>query len=437
MSVRKKILHHSKKIFEGARDTLGYFHKKIQDIQKRENEEDVPFPQSLPEVEKGKEKRIVEISLINAVKIIAVVFLILLLGQFLEKIGSILILFFSSLFLASALMPGVDWLEKKKIPSFVGVLVLYFAIFSVVIVLISGLLPAVVDQLTSIIVFLRDRVLEVNQGDFSKLPEWMQEYKVQIKDSLDAINETFQDATKDSQTLIDLLNQNSTNIKDFGNTIASGVVGVIFGFISAILQMFLVLVITYFIVLDRKNIKAFFVSLFPRHYQHYASKKVTTMQDKIAKWVHGQVLLFLLVGGITYIGLQIIGVPYALTLALIAGIAEFLPYIGPPIAFLSAAPFAFGQGIETGLFLIGLYIFIQIIEGNVLVPLVMEKAVGISPIMSIFAILIGFTLLGIPGAIVAIPIVAMLQIFIGDYLSWRGENDGQEQGKSKDLSGGD
>jgi predicted PurR-regulated permease PerM len=158
------------------------------------------------------------------------------------------------------------------------------------------------------------------------------------------------------------------------------------------------------------------------------------MQEKIAKWVHGQVLLFFLIGGITYIGLQIIGVPYALTLALIAGFAEFLPYIGPPIAFLSAAPFAFGQGVETGLFVIGLYIFIQIIEGNVLVPLVMEKTVGISPIVSILAILIGFTLLGIPGAIVAIPIVAMIQIFIGDYLSWRVENDEDDEKDKRNIS---
>jgi len=138
------------------------------------------------------------------------------------------------------------------------------------------------------------------------------------------------------------------------------------------------------------------------------------MQEKMAGWIHGQMILFLVMGGFTWAVLSWLEVPYALTLAFIAGLAEFVPYLGPLFSFSVSAPLAFGQGIDIGLAVVIFFAVLQAIEGNILVPFVMNKAVGVSPLVTILAMLIGFEFLGILGAIMAVPLASILSIFLFD-----------------------
>jgi predicted PurR-regulated permease PerM len=112
---------------------------------------------------------------------------------------------------------------------------------------------------------------------------------------------------------------------------------------------------------------------------------------------------------------SLLNIEYAITLGFIAGIAEFIPYIGPLITFIIGIPLAFGESIEVGIIFLIFFICLQFIEGNILVPLVMEKVIGISAITTILSLLIGYQTLGILGAIIAIPISSIISIFIFDF----------------------
>jgi predicted PurR-regulated permease PerM len=126
----------------------------------------------------------------------------------------------------------------------------------------------------------------------------------------------------------------------------------------------------------------------------------------------GQIILSFFIFSLTYIGLSILGIKYALFLALIAGILEVVPYVGP---FLSAIPAIFFALIQSPALVVGvivLYVIIQKTEGYILVPKVMEKTVGTSPLVVLLALLIGFKLAGILGLLLAVPLAGAISIVI-------------------------
>jgi len=138
------------------------------------------------------------------------------------------------------------------------------------------------------------------------------------------------------------------------------------------------------------------------------------VEVKTGAWVRGQIVLMFLVGFTTYIGLTILGVEFALPLAVIAGLLELIPTIGPIVSAIPAAIIAFTQGPLLGLGVIALYILIQQLENNILVPKVMEKAVGLSPLITIFSLLVGAALFGILGAVLAVPFAAITYLIVED-----------------------
>jgi predicted PurR-regulated permease PerM len=142
---------------------------------------------------------------------------------------------------------------------------------------------------------------------------------------------------------------------------------------------------------------------------------IAKIQRKMGLWVVGQFILSVFIFILTYIGLTILGVEYALVLALIAGLLEVVPYIGP---FVSAMPAIFFALIQSPPLVIGviiLYILIQKTEGYVLVPKIMEKTVGTSPLVVLLALLIGFKLAGILGVLLAVPLTGAITVIIQEF----------------------
>jgi len=168
-------------------------------------------------------------------------------------------------------------------------------------------------------------------------------------------------------------------------------------------------------VVEWKQIEGAFISLFPSRHTAYVVSHLDAVKLKIGFWLRGQLMLSLAIGVLSYIALLIVGMEYAVTLALIAAITEFIPVVGPLIAWAIALPVAANISAWTVLWLTIAYFVIQQIESNVLVPLIMKKAVGLSPIIVIFAMLVGYNYLGILGVILSIPIAACLAIFARDY----------------------
>ena len=135
-------------------------------------------------------------------------------------------------------------------------------------------------------------------------------------------------------------------------------------------------------------------------------------------WVRGQLLLMLFIGVLAGVGYTLMGLKYTIVLAILAGLLEIVPLVGPWLGAIPAILVALTQDVRMAL-LVGVYILvIQLIEGNVLVPRVMGRTVGISPLIVIVGILVGTALGGIPGALVAVPLAAALQVILRNMLRY-------------------
>jgi len=426
MSFHKKLLDHSKKLYSQAK-------QKISDSKNRHNSEisgNKSLELSLPgflSSEESTHKTFTEISLISAIKIIAVIFGVIILGEFLATTSEIIISFFLALFFSAALFPGVEYLEKKKFPRALAISTLFLGVLGAFIFLISNLLPALIEQFIALGEWILGNVKEIYFGNYSSLPEFLQKYGPNLQEYVRGFDEYLKNLETDSEAQKGLIQIIGDTFKPWKDGIAS-----FFGsFLSFLSSLFLVLILSFFILFDRESLKSFFLSFFSPHTKKYAAEKTGQMQTKIAQWIHGQMILFMFMGGVTWIVLTLLGVDYALTLGFLTGVAEFIPYLGPLLAFLLAMPIAFGAGPETGLYVVTFFVILQLVEGNILVPMVMKKAVGIPPLVTILAMLIGFEFLGVIGAVLAIPVASILGIFVSDLLKKEEKYFHKDENKEK------
>ena len=188
------------------------------------------------------------------------------------------------------------------------------------------------------------------------------------------------------------------------------VVGAVWGFVGGIFGLVTILILAFYLLVDADNIVRAFLRLFPRDERprvHDACRRVAT---KVSAWLGGQLLLAGIIGSTAAVGLWLMGVPYFYVLALIAAVGEMIPIVGPLLAAIPALIVAFAVSPALGLGVGAFFVVQQQIENHVLVPKVMARQVGVSPVVVIISLLIGGSLLGIVGAILAVPTAAILQV---------------------------
>lgn len=188
--------------------------------------------------------------------------------------------------------------------------------------------------------------------------------------------------------------------------------GAAFGFLGSAISFFTVLVITYYLLANFEDMRNQFIALLPRQHRRSAQETLSEMAFAVGGWLRGQLLLAAIVGFSIAIVLGILGVPYAAVIGVIGAIAELVPMVGPVAAAIPAILIALGGPTWQ---LVGVIIFFTLLsqfEGNYLAPRIMQKSVGISPLVTIIALLAGAALLGIVGALLAIPIAAAIQVFV-------------------------
>ena len=172
--------------------------------------------------------------------------------------------------------------------------------------------------------------------------------------------------------------------------------------------------------LEKEKLIRWFLSFFPHRYRLYATGKSEAVHRKIAQWARGQLVLCFSIFLLTLTALLILRMPYALTLAVLAGFCEFIPAVGPFIAAIPAVLIGLTQGgFIWGLILVGIYYVIQWCENNLLVPLIMRRAVGLSPVAILFAMMVGIsfpdTIHPVLGIMLAIPTTTIISIFLEDW----------------------
>ena len=157
----------------------------------------------------------------------------------------------------------------------------------------------------------------------------------------------------------------------------------------------------------------------PPSRQAYAKELLLRIKKKIGDWLKGQLTLCLTVFFLVYAGLSLLGVKYALLLALFCGIAEFIPLIGPLIGEIPAVFFSFFQSPVLAVWVIIFYFVVQQFDANFLAPKIMGRALGLNPVIIILSILTAINLAGLPGVLIAMPLAAILSIVVQDFISQR------------------
>jgi predicted PurR-regulated permease PerM len=190
----------------------------------------------------------------------------------------------------------------------------------------------------------------------------------------------------------------------------STVLGAVWGLIGGIFGLITILILTFYLLVDAEGIVRSFVRLFPRPARPQVRDACSRVTTKVSAWLGGQLLLAGIIGTTAAIGLWLLGVPYFYVLALIAGIGEMIPVVGPILSAIPAALVALSVSPMLALFVILFFFGQQQLENHVLVPKIMERQVGVSAPAVIIALMLGGSLLGIIGAVLAVPTAAILLV---------------------------
>ena len=197
------------------------------------------------------------------------------------------------------------------------------------------------------------------------------------------------------------------------------VLGAVAGVVGGLVGLLTILILTFYILVDADDLRDTMLRLFaPRERARVAaaSRDITV---KVSAWLGGQLLLGGIIGATSAIGLWLLGIPFFYVLALISGIGELIPVVGPILAAIPAVAVAATVSLNKVLLVVVFFIIQQQFENHVLVPKVMERQVGVSAVTVIVALLIGGKLLGIIGAILAVPSAAIMQVVLAEIIAAR------------------
>ncbi|MBI2453453.1 AI-2E family transporter [Candidatus Peregrinibacteria bacterium] len=401
-----------KELVKETQKSLNEFSKqwkeKIHNLKEKRAEDEIG--QLIDKISHGKqEKTLIEISTISVAKATLVVILFFVLAEFIYEIRDIILIFFVALLFSAALDPTVDNLEKKHIPRGISIILIYLIIFTVLAIFISNFIPLVASQIIELSSRVGELVNNLTQNGKSDLP-FIDKIKPLISQFLESA---------DRQTLIEGVKTALLKIGERLQDVAGNAWNALKFVFNGIFNVILVLVITFFMTLEQKGLNNFIRSLFPARHENYIIAKTDAVKIKIGAWLRGQVVLSLSIGILVTIGLLILGVEYAATLGMIAAITEFIPYIGPIMAAIPALLIALNESPFLALWVLITYVIIQELENNILVPIIMRQAVGLSPIIIMFAMLVSAKFLGVLGIILAVPVTTIIWIFVKDYTKKR------------------
>jgi predicted PurR-regulated permease PerM len=294
---------------------------------------------------------------------------------FIYQVRSIIVLLFIAFILMTAVNPVIKLAKKIKIPTIIVMLVIYFGLIALISTVIASLVPAVVQQ-------TKDLTLV--------LPTYMHNLE-------DMFNAQF----------------DPNVVGNYLSSVPSNLLKIAAGAFSNIMNILALFFMSYYLVLERPNLHRYLLRFFDnRNAESRAEALVIAVERQVGGWVRGELFLMAIIGLMTYLGLQALGIPYALPLAVIAGLLEAVPNLGPTIAAIPAILIGLTVSPYVGLGALILSIVIQQLENNLIVPKIMESATGTEPLVTILVLLVGFTLGGVTGAILAMPIYLTIKTVI-------------------------
>lgn len=306
----------------------------------------------------------------------------------------------TSVILASSIEPGIKFLSRFRIHRIPAVLLMYIATAGLFFGLIIGFVPPIVNEAADIT---------------QKLPGMMQTIDKNILGDKGILsNALLSNKTAGSSSVTPTFEDLFGKISGITGTSQNvfGTAGVIFG---GIFSFVLIIVLSFYFAMQERGIENFLRVILPFDKEVYAINLWERSKAKIGKWMQGQLLLGVLIFVLVYLGLTIFGVPYAMSLALLAGLLEIIPVFGPILSAIPGVILAFTVGGATlAAIVAGFYLLVQQFESHLIYPLVVRKVVGVPPILVILALIIGVELGGFLGVLISVPVAAALMELVED-----------------------
>ncbi len=305
-----------------------------------------------------------------------------------------------SIVIASAVEPATKWFKRYKIPRVPAVLAVYFVVVVILAGLFSFFVPALLGEANSLLTTLPQHINSITAwGPFN----------TETQTTANSITGGF--------SLDDVI----AEIRSAFSGLHGGFLSAMSAIFGGIFSLILIVMLSFYFAVKEDGVDEFLRIVTPLKHSEYVSGLWKRTQHKIGLWIQGQFLLSVIVAVLTYLGLTILGVPYALLLALLAGLLELIPLFGPIISAIPAVVLAFVNGISfadpgvTSAIIVALFfVLIQQFENHLIYPLVIRKVVGVHPILVIIALVVGWNIAGFLGLILAVPVVAGIMEFVCD-----------------------
>lgn len=309
--------------------------------------------------------------------VFAVLFVLFLWTLFI--IREIILQFFVALLIMAVLNPFVTRLSKYKIPRSLSILVIYSILLASISFSIATIVPPLVEQTTLFI---------------SDLPGFMSNLGLSIVASQQIVSQ-----------FVNLL-----------GSLPAQAARITVSLFSNVLAVVTVLVFAFYLLAERKRLDKMLGIILGDTKDKELERIIDILEVKLGGWAIGQATLMFVVGLANYIGLRLLGIPFALPLSILAGILEIVPFIGPIIAAIPAVIIGFGISPVLGFATIALAFLVQQLENYVFVPKITQRSTGVSPIVTLLALSIGFKLAGMVGLLISVPVFITASVLIKEYL---------------------
>lgn len=398
-----------KNIFSNLGDRLKTLNTIREEYQKRQTKPKKRAPKK--EVKTSPQQTLqLEISTASVVKVLLIIFAFGFLQQIMTELKNVFMIAGFTAFLAMGLAPFLTKLESYGIPRPVAILLLYVLFLGVLGLVFAKVLPIIAEQLMAISSDLRSLLLNGKIDEHPWLAKAMQQLNF------------------DPTELQNLISKNMATLANNLQGIAGSTLSVLMSVFQGFFNLVFSLVLMFFILLEREKIGEFGLLLFPAESRDYVENKFHTVQQKMAEWFKGQFILMVCMGTFMYLGMKIFelafGMKYAFTIGLLAGVMELFPYIGVFLTGLLCVVVAVNVSWVLVVAVLVWMGIAQFLEGNFLVPVVMERVVGLSSVVVMLVVAIGGILgsafggvpLAILGMIFAVPVAASVAIFVEEYV---------------------
>ncbi len=313
------------------------------------------------------------ISTWSVVKVVLALFVLWLVFLLKQEV----LIFFVAIVIASAIEPITRKLKRFHIPRAFSVILVYLVALAVVAVVVYFFIPPIVQEVSNISI---------------ALPGYLQNVTIPGADSAGTFAAS------------DLLESFRTWLTSF----SSGTLSALLRFFGGAFSFFLIFIISFYLAVQEKGIENFLRVVTPAHSEARMIDLWQRFERKIGYWFQGQIALMLIVGVLVFVGLSLIKMKFALTLAILAALFEIIPIFGPIFSAVPAVLIAFSISPTLGFITVGLYLVIQWTENHIIYPVVVNKLVGVPSIVVILAITAGGALAGFLGVVLAVPTAALL-----------------------------